>query len=86
MPKLPGTVTDDQVGKPEPALVNTCPLVPAAPARVNAVVRLADAIVGAVRVLLVRVWVSVSPTITPVGVALLVVQAVPVDTATPAPG
>ena len=42
--------------------------------------------VGLVSVLLVSVWVSVSPTITPVGVALLVVQAVPVDTAMPAPG
>ncbi len=42
-------------GKPDPALVNTCPFVPAAPARVKAVVRSADAIVGAVSVLLVSV-------------------------------
>ena len=42
-------------GKPDPALVSTCPFVPAAPAKVNAVVRLADAIVGAVSVLLVSV-------------------------------
>jgi len=50
---------EDQVGKPDPALVSTCPLVPAAPARVKAVVRLADAIVGAVRVLFVKVSVPV---------------------------
>jgi hypothetical protein len=51
------TVVQD--GKPEPELVSTCPLVPAAPARVKAVVKLADAIVGAVRVLLVSVSVPV---------------------------
>ena len=42
-------------GNPDPALVSTCPLVPAAPARVKAVVRLADASVGAVNGLLVSV-------------------------------
>ena len=52
----------DQLGKPDPALVSTCPLVPAAPARVKAVVRLADAIVGAVSVLLVSVSVVARPT------------------------
>jgi hypothetical protein len=51
-----------QVGIPEPALVSTCPLVPAAPAKVNAVVRLADAIVGAVSVLLVSVVVLAAVT------------------------
>ena len=49
-------------GNPDPALVSTCPLVPAAPARVKAVVRLADAIVGAVSVLLVSVSVVALPT------------------------
>ena len=49
-------------GKPDPALVSTCPFVPAAPAKVNAVVRLADAIVGAVSVLLVIVVVLVAVT------------------------
>jgi hypothetical protein len=58
-----------QLGKPEPALVNTCPLVPAAPAKVNAVVKLADAIVGAVSVLLVSVVVLVAVT-TLVGVMI----------------
>ena len=42
-----------QVGKPDPALVKTCPLEPAAPASVNAVVRLADASVAVVIVGLV---------------------------------
>ena len=50
-------------GKPDPALVSTCPLVPAAPAKVNAVVKFADAIVGAVSVLLVSVVVLVAVTI-----------------------
>jgi hypothetical protein len=40
-----------QLGNPDPALVNTCPLVPVAPAKVNAVVRLADAITGEVEAL-----------------------------------
>ena len=52
-------------GKPDPALVSTCPFVPAAPARVKAVVKLADAIVGAVSVLLVSVCVPVSVTTVP---------------------
>ncbi len=50
-----------QDGKPDPALVKTCPLVPAAPLRVSAVVKFADAIVGAVSVLFVRVWVAAIP-------------------------
>lgn len=41
---------------------------------------------GAVNVLLVRVCVSLVPTTVPVGVVLDVSQAVPVDTAMPAPG
>ena len=47
---------------PDPAEVSTCPLVPAAPDKVNAVVKLADAIVGAVSVLLVKVSVPVGVT------------------------
>ena len=62
VPSVNPADTVDQVGKPEPALVSTCPLVPAAPAKVKAVVRLADAIVGAVNVLLVRVSVVARPT------------------------
>src|SRR5574343_930547 len=41
---------------------------------------------GAVSVLLDRVWVSVVPTTSPLGVVLLVVQPDPVETAMPAPG
>ena len=59
---LPGIFTADQVGKPEPALVITCPLVPAAPLRVSAVVRFADVKTGDVRVLFVSVVVLVAVT------------------------
>lgn len=59
---LPVTFTEDQVGKPEPALVITCPEVPAAPLRVSAVVRFADVKTGDVRVLFVSVVVLVAVT------------------------
>jgi hypothetical protein len=46
--KVSAALGGDHVGKPDPALVKTCPLVPAAPASVNAVVKFNDAIVGPV--------------------------------------
>ena len=54
--------TVDQLGKPDPALVITCPLVPAAPLSVRAVVKLAEVNTGAVSVLLVSVSVLVAVT------------------------
>ena len=58
-----------QLGNPDPALVNTCPLVPVAPAKVNAVVRLADAITGEVKVTPDAIKfdvIAVSPILSPV--------------------
>jgi hypothetical protein len=61
-----------QDGKPDPALVNTCPLVPAAPLRVSAVVKFADAITGEVIVTPVAIRllvIAVSPILSPVTAA-----------------
>ena len=62
VPLVDATAVPDVIGAgvahvgafPEPADVNTCPDVPDAPVNVSAVVMLADAIVGAVNVLLVN--------------------------------
>jgi hypothetical protein len=74
-----------QLGKPDPALVNTCPLVPVAPAKVNAVVRLADAITGEVKVTPVAIRLDViavrpilSPVIASKATKLLVIAASPI--------
>ena len=58
---LPVTFTEDHVGKPDPALVITCPEVPAAPLSVRAVVRFADAKTGDVNVMLVDVQAEIMP-------------------------
>lgn len=50
-----------QVGKPDPALVITCPEVPAAPLSVSAVVRFADVKIGDVNVMLVDVQAEIMP-------------------------
>jgi hypothetical protein len=62
----------DHDGKPDPELVSTWPLFPVAPAKVKAVVKLADAITGEVKVTpdAIRLLViAVSPILSPVIVA-----------------
>jgi hypothetical protein len=61
-----------QDGKPDPELVSTWPLFPVAPFKVNAVVRLADAITGEVKVTpdaIKLLVIAVSPILSPVIVA-----------------
>jgi hypothetical protein len=74
-----------QLGNPDPELVNTCPLVPVAPAKVNAVVRFADAITGevkvtpdAIRLLVIAVRPILSPVIVAAATKLPVIAVSPI--------